>query len=40
MKGCLRGLGYLEESRTWVPGRFAGPRGSRMRREREAVVTV
>ncbi|HEX3207291.1 MAG TPA: hypothetical protein VHQ68_13740 [Propionibacteriaceae bacterium] len=25
MKGCLRGLGYLEESWTWVPGRFAGP---------------
>jgi hypothetical protein len=29
-EGTLRGFGSLEESRTWVPGRFAGPRRSRM----------
>jgi hypothetical protein len=40
LEGPLRGFGSLEESRTWVPGRFAARAGRGCRREREAVVTV
>ncbi len=40
LEGPLRGFGSLEESRTWVPGRFAARAGLGCRREREAVGTV